>query len=183
MEKFIRAVDSVIMGKLTKFAHWFQRLTGRTSIFLAKIGIVLVLVSSSIIIMSLVLPILPYKVSPLIAFILGIISIMEIKHMSELDTAEDTFFSSAGKVKHSWMRSDPIVRMMWLGFLILRSLELIFDKYPTNIWRVTVMMSAYLGLYFYYCFIDINPLPPCRSKLLNFIESFSLKPSIASSEK
>lgn len=183
MERFIKTVDGAIMGRLTKFAHWFQRITGRTSIFLAKMGILAILISLSIYIMSLILPILPYKITPLFAFVFGLVAIAEIRQMSELDKAEDAFFSSAEKVKRSWMRSDFALRMILLGLSIYRMLELGFDKYPTNAWRVATVAMSYFGLYFYYCFIDINPLPPCRSKLLTFIESLSLKPSIASSEK
>lgn len=175
MAKFVKQIDGIIMRWLTKFAHWFQKLTGRTSYFWAKVGLMFVLASVSIMIMGLVLPILPYKISPTIAFILGILAILEIKHMANLDMAEDNFFSSGGKTKYSWLRSDPFLRMMWLGFFIVRILELIFDKYPTNIWRVALIVLMYFGMYIYYCFIDINPLPPCRSKLLNFIESITLK--------
>ena len=183
MTRFAKLVDRVIMNMLTKFAHWFQRLTGRTSIFLAKTSILLTLIASTLMILGLVVPIFPYKISPVGAFIVGLVAIMEIKQMSNLDDAENTFFSSTERVKHSWMSSDFGTRMVWLALSIYRILELCFDRYPVNIWRVFVVVFVYFGIYFYYCFIDINPLPPCRSKLLNFVESFSLKPSIAPSEK
>lgn len=173
MKKAVNTLDAFILKCFTKFAHRFQKITGRTNYFLAKIGLAIVVAAVSVAILGCVLPILTEKVSPIFAFICGLIAIAEISRMAKLDRAEkDAIESSEVRVKHFISENSLVSRMIWVFFSVQDTLILIFSNTPITIWRI-FLYSASTGLLIYYYFIAVDPLPPGKSKVKEFFEAIT----------
>src|SRR3989344_4591652 len=88
-------IDALILSFFTKISHRFQRLTGRTNFFLAKITIGLLGLSNIFFILNSFIPILnPPKTNLLIGVVIGGFWIYVIsKDWNKLKSAEDRSLS------------------------------------------------------------------------------------------
>lgn len=90
----LEALDRKIIEKLTKFSHWFQKLTGLTCYFFAKTGLfisILVLVLHAI---NYFWPILMHKSNSFYIFALFFIGYMFNKRIHRCNKVEENLFPS-----------------------------------------------------------------------------------------
>lgn len=168
----LEKLDNFILAGCTKFSHWFQRLTGRTNYFLAKIGLILTVASISVSVISYVLPILPIKRPLWFVFLLGLIAIFEIGRMTKLDKAEKNAMSSAEQTKPFFNNTGKVDRMIWF-FLSGWSIIVTSTVTPISVFVIIDSCFFPVGLLIFHYFIEVNPLPPCKSKIKEFSESIS----------
>ena len=166
-------LDEFTLSKLTKFAHWFQRMTGRTNYFLAKMGVLIILASITLTIVSYVAPTVPQEDRPslIIVFLFGIFGIGEVCRMTELDKAERDFLNSTSSNPAKWsFPKEPTHRVFWIFACGITVLMSITYPRPTTIWTLGRDLFPF-GVVLFRYFVDVNPLPPGKSKVKEFFEA------------
>lgn len=173
--RFIKAVDEFVFKHITKFSHWFQRLTGKTCYFLAKIMFLLIISDFIIVACNYWIKILYVEtiflqvvIAPLLIWILTDYVYMMDKSDRHLHKGNRTKLVTAFTIL-------PAFRII---VLILSSL--VFISLPGayfaekgfwlfNINHELVLIYIALGAYF----ASVDPLPPGVSKIREWIESFN----------
>lgn len=172
-----RMLDNWMLGLCTKFAHWFQRLTGRTNYFIAKIGLIIATFTVTLDVMNYFHPVTSHKVS-LPLTILGAIILLSIPFDAmALDKADEHSQLSKEKVgfRRLTNRSTFIIRFLWLYFSTFDTIRAVATFKPTLMGFVEtayIVCMSYGFLIFYY-FIAVEPLPPQKSKVRQWAEKFS----------
>jgi hypothetical protein len=188
--KLIERIDSAFLKLFTKFSHWFQRLTGKTNFFLARICLVIVVLGSMIFVFNFWIPLLSHPTRPYDVFLSGLFIPMMVYVEAHLKKAEDDF---GGNVA-----IKPIIQSAFIGsiFQVLRTLMMLllilstpwdiysfFDGHLKGVWLFNLLheMSYRCFASFYY-FIAVDPLPPGKSRVRQWIELFRFgfsKPRVA----
>lgn len=169
-------LDELVFLIFTKFAHWFQRLTGRTNYFLAKVGILVVLASITITITSYAAPMVPEEEKPplLIVFLLVYVGVMDIWRMTQLDVAERDLLNSksSAPAKRQLFKDELGSRVFWIFACMGTAYLNIKIPAPFTFWRFGESMFPFGVLIFRY-FVDVDPLPPGKSKVKEFFEAIT----------
>lgn len=180
-----RQIDSFVLGKCTKFSHWFQRTTGRTNYFIAKLGLFVVTVAAGFELTNYYYPVTKDYVRPSFAILLFYCAVLIDAFWKSLmmDKLDESSQLSEERVTLRGIDS-PIIRVLWLGvstldtFLVIAiGYSLIYD-FPTIFYHV----GFGYGMVIFHYFAAVNPLPPQKSKIRQWLESFSLTPATATSE-
>ena len=171
----LNKLDEFTLYKFTKFAHWFQRLTGRTNYFLAKMGVLLILVSITATIVSYVAPMVPKEDRPSLFFVFfsGFIGMGEIWRMSELDKAEEDVLnpSRSNPAKRNFA-IDPTHRVFWIfACVFIVFVSAVVPEFNTIWWLGRNLLP--FGILAFRYFIDVDPLPPGKSKVKEFFEAIA----------
>ena len=172
-------IDSSVLAVATRISHWFQRLTGRTNFFLAKIGFALGTLSLMIGLGNYWYEFLDHKETILAIFVFLPLTWLWFIMAKDCDAAEERALFGASRTKHP-LSSRTGLRLMCLAFAILDVLEI-----PVHIrskfWILEFLHEDYgIALVIYYYFVSVDPLPPGQSKVGAWLEALRasfLKPA------
>jgi hypothetical protein len=175
MLKKLEHLDERVLRLCTQFAHWFQRLTGRTNYFLAKIGVTMAAVSLLILIANYYFKFLPVFILSPSWLLLGIVMITSLLHDAYcLDKSEKAAQLSTERVRDPLMlSSSPAMRLLCLfpSILCTTMSWILFIRHP--IWEVFMMVAVIMGLIngatIFLYFTAVDPLPPGTSKVRQWI--------------
>lgn len=161
--------DRWLIGKFEAFAHWFQRLTGRTNWFLALCAIC---ISNATFLYFF------WKIGDLaIALILGVLSFLDVLAVSsfEMDAARRLEKGLANPRKSFFGATMRLFFVAFIGWLFV---PFWFRRFDVD--QMTVAFAlCFFFLYQYFSACD--PLPPGTSKIREWLESFGRKLATVSS--
>lgn len=165
-------LDQFILKFFTKISHSFQRMTGRTNFFLAKCAALLVAVSTSVGALGYFAEVLVREPSFFIAMIEVFLTIAFIRTAYLCDLSEEDTFR--GGTRRKWLLLN--YSRAWRPFLFVGVLLSI----PASIIEVPIAPNSILEAlhhgfipfsFLFLYFIEVNPLPPCRGKIQEFVAS------------
>ncbi len=172
-------LDKKILSFFTKISHGFQRLTGRTNFFLAKCSLILVAFGVLTGLANYYFPnLLAYEAGLYLAIMKILsISVLALWYFPECDKAEAASLCS-GTAKFF---SSLIFNYKWRLFGLFLALLEVGISLPLSInspkgvifFKVLDDVSSTAFLSFLY-FAAVDPLPPCKSKIKKWLESFSV---------
>ncbi|OGN16700.1 MAG: hypothetical protein A3C88_02705 [Candidatus Yanofskybacteria bacterium RIFCSPHIGHO2_02_FULL_50_12] len=171
----IEWIDERILALFTKFSHWFQRLTGLTNFFWARVCLGLFAVGILISVANYWFPILATE-TPLLGVMLASIWLAYVLAFTELTHRADQHFWSGANTKHSVQRvlsENAIERVLLLvvgALLLVLSFKALANNPEVSIWpQIYVSLDpGYLSSATYFAIVD--PLPPGKSKVRQWIE-------------
>ena len=160
-------VDTLLLRLCTKFSHALQRATGLTCYFVAKVGCGIVAISVVKIFLS------DGSRHWVAAFFIFIWVTDMIYRTIQLGKIEDHFHSAA-TTKHAFVKhSDSIIaRIIWLLFF---ALDVILRGDLGN-------KGLSFGLLVFYYFVAVDPMPPGKSKVREWIENLGRKQVLVESK-
>lgn len=180
MKVFVR-IDEVILSFFTKISHWWQRLTGLTNYWLAKCALMVVSISLLVRILNYWHPLLSHKTELGLLAIAGFLIIgccICIMIIDEADTQAQNSDTQAMPVNVT-MRGETFWRI-WFVFLTLTAIaQLPVDLLKTKsiiLELVNGCLCPSMACFLY--FAAVNPLPPAKSKVREWIESFRPTPAL-----
>lgn len=177
MWKILETADNKVLEVCTKSSHKLQKATGLTNYFVAKMGVGITSLSLTVDIVNFLHQFLPYK-TPTSGLVLdGLCFLNMISNSIDCTKAEDRL----DDIKPSFLfrYRNRYNRFLWWGFLIFDSIRFYFShQYNFLNFARTEFFSV--GLLIFYYFIAVDPLPPGKSKIREWIESFEkvLKPAL-----
>lgn len=173
----LERIDESILELFTKFSHWFQRLTGRTNYFLAKICVFLMITSMLFIIINIWVPILSYIPSSTarlfepFLFLIGMLAC--ILQIYILDKSENNLYEASERVRAPSFFEGSYRWRLVLGLMSILFLSLFFlpDSRKgiliANIFFYCYPLFFWLASYF----VMVDPLPPGKSKVRQWVEN------------
>ncbi len=175
MSEYLQLIDKKILDRITKIAHWFQRLTGKNNFFLAKVFAWFLASASALAVGNYYYPLLLDKTSITDVFFHTLMTIFALGFAYSCDTQDS--LAKTGKKTRSVMR-------LFYGYWHIRMPIVFFviTILPSSILRVSLTPMAIIQLFvdghvFYYFLVIylvcVEPLPPSKSKVKEFLESFS----------
>ena len=173
--ELIEMVDATILAFFTKVSHKFQRLTGRTNFFLAKTALCLAGLDILANIGNYWLHFLARETN-IVQLVLGITVITFLfKDMYLCDRDEDNAIDSSNRATtFHYLYKSQVVRLMFV-FTAFWLLPLGVGELLTGKAAFTFRLLSFLYMYaitaFFY-FIAVDPLPPGKSKIREWAESF-----------
>lgn len=165
----LKILDAKLMGFFTSFSHKFQRMTGKTNFFIAKIIAWLIASACFVEIINFFHRILLRETNLLSCIFFIIITIIFLRYSYKCKQSEENVFS--GTKTKIFFLSHYIIRTI-LFLATCSSIPAIF----INISRAPIPILQFyrefylIGFPFFLYFIEINPLPPAKSKVKKFIE-------------
>lgn len=176
----LEKMDNKILSYIEKFCHKFQKLTGRTNFFIAKIVAYFMLASLLCNNINFYTKILVDD-TPIFAFITnGILSLLIFFDLYQYDLAERDKFRQVKQYRIFIMGSDGtlgnrfmlLIRILYFVFAIIAFPRLIknlsisnykFFEIISYLYEIEFILLSYL--------ISITPLPPSKSQISEFISN------------
>ena len=166
------ALDQFIIKKFTRYCHLFQKLTGRTNFFIAKIASLVVATAAMLRVLAHYIHFLPHTPSMIDVFLCTWITVILLRDAYLCDRAEEDLLNSEKAEPEVKLfnnigvnRVSPGWRLIWIFFMIL-DISLFWSnigKAPNPVlYCIQDLFSP--GLFvFYYCLM-VDPLPPGKSE-------------------
>jgi hypothetical protein len=174
-------VDNWLLGRCTAFAHWFQRLTGYTSFFIAKLGMSLVVWSVLVDIVNYWHRVLAQETSLMWTVFLGFVILSYFARIIACSEAERRLYEGR-VVLPTWVLEERTHKGRgWrlIGVTLTLAMTVIFwgniHFFPHPFLEL-VHWGYAPGITIYVYFLHVDPLPPGTSKVRQFIESFGFGP-------
>lgn len=176
---FLEKLDNKILSFFTKISHKFQLLTGRTNFFLANICLTALALNAVLKIINYLFPILIMRTSGLDLLVMFLFVYLISNDKQKLKKADETAFDSNGA--HSKTRFDLNSNCAWrLIFLVTAILTLpvmcliAVGVEPVKTGRLFEIIgdSFAITITCYFYFTEVIPLPPGKSKVREWLESF-----------
>jgi len=171
----IEVVDAKILDAFTRFSHRLQRFTGRTNFFFAKLCAFIVTLALVMDILNFYHQVLVMKTSLFVIVLDCMLCIIMFLLAISCDQAENTAMSSERAV-HPLLVPDPFSRIIFLVASVVSSFAFIFfvsfglTRYPILEVIDRCFCPAFCA---YEYFISVNPLPPGKSKVREWIDGFN----------
>lgn len=170
------AVDNCILSFFTKISHKFYSLTGLTNFFLAKLSVCILTLSSMTVILGFWFPVLTFKPIPIVVVLNAIVCTVVLLDMYLCDKADKNIFSGNRVNFFGPISISPVFRFLWLVMVTINIPWLInyifFERKGILIFNILSRLFALAGTSFFY-FIAVDPPSPGKSKVQEWIESFS----------
>lgn len=174
-------IDDYLLSFFTKLSHKFQKLTGKTNYFLARICLIGILVSTVISCLNYWFPLLAedaYQNIPMAPVIMTPILLITVANQMYKCDEEDKNLLLRSDIKtRPFSEVSTFGSRMFFGILAIFDLLgfykiLFLDESGVLIFK---LMHNFFTVYvfFYLYFVIINPLPPGKSKVQEWVESFS----------
>jgi hypothetical protein len=178
-------LDAGVMLWCTQFAHWFQRLTGRTSFFIAKLGLGFCMWSLLADIVNYWLPILTHESSVMSVALQSMVMLSLLMQSVQCNKAEESLYG--GKViLPAWVmsqrsRNGIVWRLFVFILTIVAFLMLLWEAYAhgsARFWMELIHTGFAPGMAIFAYFINVDPLPPGTSKVREWVESLGFGPKM-----
>lgn len=177
----MRALDTWLLALCTKFAHAFQRLTGKTNFFLAKIGIMIATLHMVIAMIDFWYPILLQEKTSLSKFLFELVLlILTYSTVYDLDKADDEQQLSLERVMNPSLpnrydRYGWVFRSLFLFFVVYDTGDVFFQSKHSSLSTLEMLHSVSLsfGITVFNYFVIVEPLRPGKSKIKQWIEKLS----------
>ncbi len=162
-------IDFWLIGRFEKFAHWFQRHTGKTNYFLCAVCIWLYIISM-VVEVSLRM-FLQKRGFDWLAMIYVLLALFYVTHLLLGEEAR-AFERIQTRVANPFKVSpvQRFVRMTSVFFLVFRSVALGISLFSA------ALSFAHLWATMVIYLLACDPLPPCRGKLWDTVGAFFAKP-------
>ncbi len=176
MTKYLKLLDSKILNLVTKFCHWFQKLTGYTNYFLAGVVVMFISISVFLTVLNywLNLKILsPLKTSPLFMLIYLILLFGLFLLKNKLDEEDQRIRSGDDVLRKNWegeRGSRYLNRLLFIFMMIYVNFSFFYIGGKLFGLIDVIFFSSYA--FFEYLMIVI-PLPPGKSKIKEWATSIS----------
>lgn len=173
--RFVLWIDERILALFTKFSHWFQLLTGRTNYFLAKVCLFLVMSAWVIEGINYWIPVLDEKTYVIEVVLFVVLFFGQVFLVKSLDRAEEDLFSGHKAKKWTGMETSVELRILWVGsvfLLVPAEFHRLTQPSVEGFWLFNfndALWPIYLIFAFY--FAAVNPLPPGKSRVRQFLET------------
>ena len=161
----LEELDEWILHKCTQFSHQFQRLTGKTNFFIAKVFLSVVGCSAMVVVVNYWVPLLEHK-STLFSCVLNVVIVLvEASRVKKCQENEDRLYD--GLTLNKLVGGGFYWRLIWVWLLIPDSITILF--YSKSIFDIlsNLFGPAMCGAVY---FLAVTPLPPGTSKLGQMIE-------------
>lgn len=175
MKNSLDRVDGAILKIFTKISHRFQRLTGKTNFFLAKCCMMINAIIILMYILNYWFPLLSFKTPMFSTLVNVVVTALMFLIMSDCDTANNAALCEK-KAKVNFGLFDYLVTRLFLfinlftvPWEIQHALSVPQGIIVCNILAATSAIWWYMFAYF----IAVHPLPPAKSKIREWIESFA----------
>ena len=173
----VAKLDAFILDRLTRFCHWFQRLTGKTNYFLAKIFLFLALNSILVRIINHWIPLLGYETYLFFEILIALVIFpLYINDIYSCDKSENRLLSGNELSKerfYSVNLNSIFWRILWLLLALIDVLSFISVFYTQRgvlLFKLLDDFALFIFLVSY--LLNVEPLPPGKSKIKEWIESF-----------
>lgn len=182
----IEKIDSAILAGCTRFSHWLQRLTGLTNYFVANVGISLVAISIMIDMANFFHQIFQHRTS-LFEVIIDSLLLLSAMHRSFLCTkAQDQLYSNNDAKLAELIPLTAKIgwRLLFVAASVIDALNIVtayLAPHRESLWFLDVVGTKFffsLGLMIFYYFIIVDPLPPGKSKVRQWIEVLRGMPEV-----
>jgi hypothetical protein len=169
-----RVTDNWILARCTTFAHWFQRLTGRTTYFIAKQGRFITFCSGVFNLADYFLKLSADRPSIINAALTAFVIVL-LAHDGKLCDEADRHVQSGAdtlpKGIAASIRYGLFWRLLWISFTARYTVKLIWvTEHRLAVFTENVLWC--LGVVIFFYFVAVVPLPPGKSKVREWIESF-----------
>jgi hypothetical protein len=167
-------LDNFLIAKATSAAHRFQRLTGLTTYFIARIGVAISALSIIVEMLNYLYPFLSGKTS-MGAMIIGFLCLLlAIQYSIVLGKAEESVGSNVKPaILLPFITRSYVWRIFWLWGLAF-DLVVFFAHHSRFVVLEFLWGPGYpLGLVIFFYFVKVDPLPPGKSKVREWIEGFT----------
>lgn len=172
---YFEVIDAMLLRSTTKFSHWFQRLTGRSNYFIAKIGVFISAITTLIEISNYFSQFLWRKTGFMILVFCVVINIMTFIEANALDKADESLESET-RVLHPLLTHSMWSRLLWVGIslnntgIACQQLLIVKEFGPLDAF---VQVGLSYGTLIFYYFCEVEPLRPSKSKIREWLEKFS----------
>lgn len=187
----MKALDTWVIERHERFARWFQRWTGKTNFWLAKTMYILFILSPVAHIGSLTLgDAMSSSAAPSFLVITGIGLVMKGYVFRTCDHLEEYYANGDGTAHPGTLR----VREYWQGRLLMVCVLSLLGVMQVALLLITVRLvqvpplltvpsMIFMGFWWtaviHAYFLACVPLPPCKSKIREWLESFQPEPEKA----
>lgn len=175
MKNSLDRVDGAILNIFTKISHRFQRLTGKTNFFLAKCCMMLNAIITLMYILNYWFPLLSFK-TPMFSTLVNVaVTALMFRIMNDCDTADNTALCEKKAKVNFGLFDYPIIRLFLFIWLIIvpRALQGVLSS-PQGIPICNILAATSPIWWFMFAyFIVVHPLPPAKSKIQEWSESFA----------
>jgi hypothetical protein len=171
---FIDTIDDAMHAACTKFSHRLQQFCGLTNYFVARIGVALTAICIIASVINYFYQFLPEKSSFLLVVLGGLILISCVSRSIACQKGEDSIGDNVKPAHVLFYQERPLWRVVWVGFAIM-DFCFSFMHHP---WILALIQTWFfsLGCALFYNFIIVNPLPPGKNKVKEWLNSFGRQP-------
>lgn len=168
--KMLQTIDWFVLGKFEKFAHWWQRLTGKDCFWLAKLCLILWLTGSAA---EYLIKIWLFNAGAPRIGLLAIDALLAIfwYHKilsSQFDTYQKIGFSNKNKLEFKvvriFMAIATFFTMIAIIFKLLKNADAVY--FSSYLIYAVIAIMVFSMAYFTSC----DPLPPAKSKVRQWLE-------------
>ncbi|MBI3020288.1 MAG: hypothetical protein HYY60_03125 [Parcubacteria group bacterium] len=169
--------DAWLIGKFEKFAHWFQRWTGKTNYFLCGFGawllIIVEVIGSTARFLREEVILLPSVLIIFAALIfLRVLPTLECRAFERLKESKT---ANSGKITHRFPRF--LLTMLLVETAVTTSFAFLASSIPQEARTDWLVVAADVLLFFLLAYLSAcDPLPPCRGRVWDEIGAFFAKP-------
>ena len=177
----MKTLDAWILALCTKFAHAFQRLTGESNYFLAKIGLMISSLHMVIEIINFFYPVLLAEKTSLSGFLFELVLLVSVFSVAyDLDNTDESQQLSSERVidpslpsifdKYGWA-----VRLFFAFFFVFDVVNVFFQVKHSHwgILEIVHFVAFSFGITAFQYFVVVEPLRPGKSKIKQWIEKLS----------
>ncbi|MBX4189611.1 hypothetical protein KW785_03420 [Candidatus Parcubacteria bacterium] len=173
-----KAIDDWTLGRCTRVAHAFQRLTGRTNFFLAKMGVAAAIIDLIMRILNHFHQFLYSKDGSFNTAVWFLLVLMLVHDALRMDEAERSHISEErvaipGVTGYSTFH----IRFIFLSASVVSTWLVVGALYTIINYRIIDVigdLSFVYGVSIYFYFIAVEPLRPQKSKVRQWVEKLSL---------
>jgi hypothetical protein len=173
MKNIPEIIDSAILVVCTRISHALQRAVGLTNYFIAKVGVGISALTLFADITNYFHQFLSDKSS--LSYVMLLLFILYTLVYRSLACAKAEDYLWSGKVlkpSEILIFKNRFVRLLWLVFLTCDVCLLPYRLHKYPLIDIFDKSGFSIGLFIFYYFIAVDPLPPGTSKVKEF---FSLK--------
>ena len=173
------AFDAWLIGKFEKFAHWFQRWTGKTNYFLCALGawtlIIVEVIGSTARFLQEWGILLPSVIIIFVALIF--LRALPALEQSAFERLKESKTANPNKITHRFPRF--LLAMVLAETVVTTSFALLMSAIPKEAMMDWIVVAADVLLFFLLAYLSAcDPLPPCRGRVWDEIGAFFAKPAV-----
>jgi hypothetical protein len=161
-------IDEYLLARCARFSHWFQRLTGRTNFFIAKVG---TMITGMSVLVSLINYWIPLSKLPTSFFhwVPSLFLLWVMAKESKNCAENEKRLYSDRALRQMMPKNSVWIRMAALYFTILLGVFMVRYHSFFEILRY----STGIGVSVFFYFIAVTPLPPGHNKIGEFVKKLA----------